>query len=141
LRFAPSIRSSTVDLPAADAADLKLGKVKNLTTQLWNAESAHEPLGDDHQTTFLTMCVGCHPLQRVFTATHDAPEYEQVFLRMALYAPGSTAGASAATIAWPPSVAPSMLTPPKRRPNISRVLRSVGQRLRRFRGAKGRTIA
>jgi virginiamycin B lyase len=34
-------------------------------------------------------CVGCHTLQRVLTSTHDAAEFEQVFMRMAKYSPGS----------------------------------------------------
>ena len=36
------------------------------------------------------MCVGCHTLQRVLTSNHDAAEFQQVFLRMARYSPGST---------------------------------------------------
>jgi streptogramin lyase len=36
------------------------------------------------------MCVGCHTLQRVLTSTHSPAEFEQVFLRMSRYSPGST---------------------------------------------------
>jgi streptogramin lyase len=34
--------------------------------------------------------VGCHTLQRVLTSTHDAAEFQQVFVRMSRYSPGST---------------------------------------------------
>src|SRR4029078_8564342 len=46
--------------------------------------------GQDKKREFLTMCVGCHTLQRVMTSTHSPAEFEQVFLRMARYSPGST---------------------------------------------------
>jgi virginiamycin B lyase len=77
----------TVDVPGT--ADLKLGKVKNLTAQLSSGEWLMSVPGEDRQKSFLTMCVGCHTLQRVLTAAHDAAEYQQVFLRMARYSPGS----------------------------------------------------
>jgi len=32
---------------------------------------------------------GCHTLQRVFTSTHDAEEFKQIFKRMGTYSPGS----------------------------------------------------
>ena len=82
----------TVDVPAGTAAsaDLKLGKVKSLVPQLSNGEWLLSLPGSDRQKAFLTMCVGCHTLQRVITSTHDAAEFQQVFLRMARYSPGST---------------------------------------------------
>src|SRR5262249_42950619 len=82
----------TVDAPAGStaAADLKLGKVKSLVLQLSNAEWLLSLPGADKQKAFLTMCVGCHTLQRVLTSNHDAAEFQQVFLRMARYSPGST---------------------------------------------------
>ena len=82
----------TVDVPAGNSgtADLKLGKVKSLVPQLSNGEWLLSLPGADRQKAFLTMCVGCHTLQRVLTSTHDAAEFEQVFLRMARYSPGST---------------------------------------------------
>jgi streptogramin lyase len=46
--------------------------------------------GQDRQKAFLTMCVGCHTLERVLTSKHDAAEFQQVFLRMARYSPGSS---------------------------------------------------
>jgi streptogramin lyase len=36
---------------------------------------------------FLPDCTGCHTLQRVFMSLHTAEEWEQVFARMARYAP------------------------------------------------------
>jgi len=82
----------TVDVPAGTAAnaDLKLGKVKSLVPQLSNGEWLLSLPGTDRQKAFLTMCVGCHTLQRVMTSTHDAAEFQLVFLRMARYSPGST---------------------------------------------------
>jgi len=82
----------TVDVPAGSTAtaDLKLGKVKSLVSQLSNAEWLLSLPGADKQKAFLTMCVGCHTLQRVLTSNHDAAEFQQVFLRMARYSPGST---------------------------------------------------
>ncbi len=51
---------------------------------------AQQPAGEPKQKAFLTMCVGCHTLQRVLTSTHSPAEFEQVFLRMSRYSPGST---------------------------------------------------
>src|SRR5262245_40192945 len=82
----------TIDVPVGNGAtaDLKLGKVKTLVPQLSNGEWLLSLPGPDRQRAFLTMCVGCHTLQRVLTSTHDAAEFQQVFLRMARYSPGST---------------------------------------------------
>jgi hypothetical protein len=82
----------TVDVPAGTigTADLRLSKVKNLVPQLSNGEWLLSLPGADKQKAFLTLCVGCHTLQRVLTSNHDAAEFEQVFLRMARYSPGST---------------------------------------------------
>ena len=82
----------TIEVPAGSAAnaDLKLGKVKTLVPQLSNGEWLLSLPGADRQKAFLTMCVGCHTLQRVMTSQHDAAEFQQVFLRMARYSPGSS---------------------------------------------------
>ena len=71
-------------------ADLKLSKVKSLVPQLSSGEWLLSLPGADKQKAFLTMCVGCHTLQRVLTSNHDAAEFQQVFLRMSRYSPGST---------------------------------------------------
>jgi virginiamycin B lyase len=82
----------SVDVPAGAAAtaDLKLGKVKSLVPQLSSGEWLNSLPGADKQKAFLTMCVGCHTLQRVLTSSHDAAEFQQVFVRMSRYSPGST---------------------------------------------------
>jgi streptogramin lyase len=84
--------AKTIDVPAdgSASADLKLGKVKSLVPQLSNGEWLLSLPGADKQKAFLTQCVGCHTLQRVLTSTHDAAEFQQVFLRMARYSPGSS---------------------------------------------------
>jgi virginiamycin B lyase len=98
-KYAISIRAigykldgtKTVDVPAGNAgtADLKLSKVKSLVPQLSSGEWLNSLPGPDKQKAFLTMCVGCHTLQRVLTSNHDAAEFQQVFVRMSRYSPGS----------------------------------------------------
>ncbi len=82
----------TADVAAGTTAtaDLKLSPVKNLVTQLSSGEWLNSLPGEPKQKAFLTMCVGCHTLQRVLTSTHSPAEFEQVFLRMSRYSPGST---------------------------------------------------
>src|SRR5947209_6677008 len=82
----------TIDVLAGNtqAADLKLSKAKSLVPQLSNGEWLLSLPAADKQKAFLTMCVGCHTLQRVLTSNHDAAEFQQVFLRMSRYSPGST---------------------------------------------------
>ncbi len=84
--------AKSVEVPAGNAgtADLKLSNVKSLVPQLSSGEWLQSLPGPDKQKAFLTMCVGCHTLQRVLTSNHDAAEFQQVFLRMARYSPGST---------------------------------------------------
>jgi streptogramin lyase len=71
-------------------ADLKLAKTKNLSAQLSNAEWLISAPGDDKQKNFLTGCVGCHTLERVFKTSYDPAQLREVFQRMGLYSPGST---------------------------------------------------
>jgi virginiamycin B lyase len=75
---------------AAAPADLKLAKTKNLQAQLSNAEWIVSAPGNDQIKSFLPDCVGCHTLQRVFSAIHTPDEWKQVFARMGRYAPEST---------------------------------------------------
>ena len=70
-------------------ADLKLAKGRNVLSQLSNAELMISAPGADKQKQFLTNCVGCHTLQRVFTSSHTPEEFQQVFKRMGTYSPGS----------------------------------------------------
>jgi virginiamycin B lyase len=84
--------AKSIDVPAGNAgtADLKLSKVKSLVPQLSSGEWLNSLPAADNKKAFLTMCVGCHTLQRVLTSTHDAAEFQQVFVRMSRYSPGST---------------------------------------------------
>jgi streptogramin lyase len=98
-RYAISIRAAgymldgpnSVEItPAGKAsADLKLGKTRNITGTLSNAEWLVSAPGSDNQKAFLTGCVSCHTLKRVFTNPHTAEEFEQIFRRMGRYYPGS----------------------------------------------------
>jgi virginiamycin B lyase len=74
---------------AAASADLKLVKAKNVHAQLSNAEWLASAPGNDQIKSFLPDCVGCHTLQRVFSAIHTPDEWKQVFARMGRYAPES----------------------------------------------------
>ncbi len=82
----------SVEVSAAGiTADVKLNKVRNVAAQLSNGEWLASIPGEDRfKASFLLDCQGCHSLQRVFTAVHDAAEWEQVFTRMGRYAPEST---------------------------------------------------
>ena len=63
--------------PGSDVADLALAKTKNLAGQLSNAEWIMSAPGPDQQKAFLTNCVGCHTVQRLFQSTHaDASRAE-----------------------------------------------------------------
>jgi streptogramin lyase len=75
---------------AGATADIKLVRAKSPISQLSNAEWLISVPGDDRLKSFLPDCVGCHTLQRVFTSTHSAEEWVQVFARMGRYAPEST---------------------------------------------------
>src|ERR1700704_4552366 len=81
----------TVDVSSGSAtAEVKLAKVRNIVPQLSNGELMLSAPGTDQFKNFLLDCQGCHTLQRIFNATHDAAEWEQVFTRMGRYAPEST---------------------------------------------------
>jgi virginiamycin B lyase len=81
----------TAEVPATGEtkADLKLAKARNITSKLSSGEWLNSIPGTDQQKAFMGQCVGCHTLQRVLTSTHTAEEYEQVFIRMSRYSPGS----------------------------------------------------
>jgi virginiamycin B lyase len=77
-----------VDIAGGGAsADLKLAKTKNVHAQLSSAEWLASAPGNDQIKSFLPDCVGCHTLQRVFSAIHTPDEWKQVFARMGRYAP------------------------------------------------------
>jgi virginiamycin B lyase len=80
-----------IDVSAAGAkADIKLVKSKNLVNQLSNAEWLLSVPGPETNKGQMASCVSCHTLQRIFTSTHDAEEFKQIFKRMGGYSPGST---------------------------------------------------
>ena len=82
----------SVDVSASGtSADIKLGRARNIAAQLSNGEWMLSIPGQDaFKASFMLDCQGCHTLQRVFTATHDAQEWKQVFTRMGRYAPETT---------------------------------------------------
>jgi len=71
-------------------AEVKLSKAKNIQSQLSNGEWIMSAPGDARIKSFLPDCVGCHTLQRVFSALHTQEEWKNVFARMGRYAPEST---------------------------------------------------
>src|SRR5262245_23087835 len=77
----------SVDVAADTTADVKLARSRNPALQLSNAEWLISVPGADSLKAFLPDCTGCHTLQRVFMSLHSAEEWEQVFARMARYAP------------------------------------------------------
>ena len=80
-----------VDIAAGGSqANIKLVKTKKLANQLSNAEWLISAPGPDNLKANMTNCVSCHTLQRIFTSTHDADEFKQIFKRMGTYSPGST---------------------------------------------------
>jgi len=80
-----------IDIPAGGnaKADLKLAKARNIASQLSSGELLMSAPGTDREKAFMLGCTSCHTLQRVFTMPHSAEEWEQVFLRMGTYSPGS----------------------------------------------------
>jgi streptogramin lyase len=83
-------KEANVAAGQAAKADLKLGKGRNVLSQLSNAELMISAPGTDKQKAFLINCTGCHTLQRVFTSAHTPEEFQNVFKRMGTYSPGST---------------------------------------------------
>jgi len=71
------------------SAEVKLAKAKSIQGQLSNGEWIMSAPGADQVKSFLPDCVGCHTLQRVFSAMHSPDEWKNVFARMGRYAPES----------------------------------------------------
>src|SRR5712675_590652 len=74
---------------APASAEIKLTKAKSIQVQLSNGEWIMSAPGHDRTKSFLPDCVGCHTLQRVFSAIHTPEEWKNVFARMGRYAPES----------------------------------------------------
>ncbi len=70
--------------------EIKLKKVKNLSSQLTNAEWLTSMPGTEQQKQFLLNCTGCHTLERIMKSTYDTDGFLDVIQRMSLYYPGST---------------------------------------------------
>jgi len=75
---------------APATAEVKLARAKNIQAQLSNGEWIMSAPGDTRVKSFLPDCVGCHTLQRVFSAMHTPQEWKNVFVRMGRYAPETT---------------------------------------------------
>ena len=83
-------QDATVTAGQEDKIEVKLKPTQNLGAQMTNAEWLMSMPGTDDQKRLLLDCNSCHTLERIMRSTHDAEEFQQVFLRMAGYYPGST---------------------------------------------------
>src|SRR5579871_994148 len=83
-------KDATVAAGQEDKIDVKLAPTKDLTAQMSNAEWLISMPGTDEQKRVVLACNSCHTLERIVRSTHNADEFQQVFLRMAGYYPGST---------------------------------------------------
>jgi virginiamycin B lyase len=83
-------KDATITAGQEDKIDVKLQPTKNLTAQITNAEWLMSMPGTDDQKRLVLDCNSCHTLERIVRSTHSADEFQQVFLRMAGYYPGST---------------------------------------------------
>ena len=111
-----AIRAAGYDLDSAAAADvvpgqttavdLKLRPTENLPEQLTNSEWIESVPGSLDTKKLFLGCTDCHTVQRIIESNHTAPEFLQVFDRMAGYYPG----------AWPEQ--PQRLVGDARRPAL-----------------------
>jgi virginiamycin B lyase len=83
-------KDATIAVGQEDKIDVTLKPARNLSAQLTNAEWLMSIPGTDAQKRLVLDCNSCHTLERIVRSTHDAAEFQQVFLRMAGYYPGST---------------------------------------------------
>jgi hypothetical protein len=83
-------KDATIAAGLEDKIDVTLKPARNLSAQLTNAEWLMSMPGTDDQKRLVLDCNSCHTLERIVRSTHDAAEFQQVFLRMAGYYPGST---------------------------------------------------
>jgi virginiamycin B lyase len=83
-------KDTTVTAGQEDKIAVSLKPAQNLSKQLSNAEWLMSMPGTDAQKRLVLDCNSCHSLERIVRSTHDAAEFQQVFLRMAGYYPGST---------------------------------------------------
>jgi virginiamycin B lyase len=83
-------KEATVAAGAETKLVVTLKPARNLSAQLTNAEWLMSMPGTDDQKRLVLDCNSCHTLERIVRSTHDVAEFQQVFLRMAGYYPGST---------------------------------------------------
>jgi virginiamycin B lyase len=83
-------KDATITAGQEDKIDVTLKPARNLSAQMTNAEWLMSMPGTDAQKRLVLDCNSCHTLERIVRSTHDAAEFQQVFLRMAGYYPGST---------------------------------------------------
>jgi len=70
---------------APSNADLALTRVRDLSTQLSNAEWMMSMPGTDQEKRVLLNCITCHTLELVARSRHTAAEFPKVLARMASY--------------------------------------------------------
>jgi virginiamycin B lyase len=90
-------KDATIAAGLEDKIDVTLKPARNLSAQLTNAEWLMSMPGTDDQKRLVLDCNSCHSLERIVRSTHDAAEFQQVFLRMAGYYPRQHAAEAAAT--------------------------------------------
>jgi streptogramin lyase len=82
-------KSVTVAADQPANIDVKLGKTKNLASQLTNLEWMLSVPGTDEQKRALTGCTNCHSVERILNSSYNAEEFLQVIQRMATYSNNS----------------------------------------------------
>src|SRR5262245_3868488 len=98
-RYALTVRAVGYELEKSPAAevngqkpaslDLKLRKVKDISTQLSNGEWLLSVPGTEEQKQGLLGCVSCHTVERIVKSRYTAEEFVVVLRRMRDYAQGS----------------------------------------------------
>src|SRR5690349_14403287 len=98
-KYALKVRAAGYELDAPKSVEvvdgktatmnLKLKPAKDISTQLTDAEWLLSIPGTEEQKSFLLGCNGCHTVERIVKGNHSSDEWQQVFRRMSMYAPGS----------------------------------------------------
>ncbi len=83
-------KTAHVDAGKIATADLALAPVKDLTTQLTNAEWFAAMPGTDEDKRPLIECMSCHTLERIVKSKYTSDEFIGLLSRMANYANNST---------------------------------------------------
>ena len=82
----------TIEITAQKAAavDLKLGKTKDLASQLTTAEWLASFPGTDEQKNFFYGCMTCHTLERIAKSHFDADGWMDIYKLMSTFYPEDT---------------------------------------------------